>query len=137
MVDLRSGLDKLVDELDNSSLHASAAQVEMESVPSSTSSGVATTSPGLDLFQSRDSHGRTQPGLCESATDLQEANAPGSLFMLEKDLDLLLRDGNPEATVCREASGCSGPGDLVIASSPKGHIVHSSSSVRPVRPEPV
>jgi hypothetical protein len=44
--------------------------------------------------------------------------------MLEKDLDLLLRDRNPEATACREASGISGPGDLVITSSPKGHIVH-------------
>jgi hypothetical protein len=45
--DPRSGLDKFVDELDNLPLHASAAQIEMESVPSSTSSGVATTSPGL------------------------------------------------------------------------------------------
>jgi hypothetical protein len=42
--DPRSGLDKFVDELDNLPLHASAAQVEMESVPSSTSSGVVTTS---------------------------------------------------------------------------------------------
>jgi hypothetical protein len=117
--DPRSGLDKFVDELD-----ASAAQVEMESVPSSTSSGAATTSPGLDSFQFRDSLGRTQPGLRESATDLQEANALGSLIMLEKYLDLLLRDGNPEATACREASGCFGPGDLMMASSPKRHIVH-------------
>jgi hypothetical protein len=53
----RSGLDKFVDGLDNLPLHTSAAQIEMESVPSSTSSGVATTSPGLDLFQSRDSLG--------------------------------------------------------------------------------
>jgi hypothetical protein len=44
--------------------------------------------------------------------------------MLEKYLDMLLWDGNPEATVCRGASGCSGPGDLVITSLPKGHIVH-------------
>jgi hypothetical protein len=44
--------------------------------------------------------------------------------MLEKDLDLLLRDENPEATACQEDSGCSGPGDLAITSSPKGHIVH-------------
>jgi hypothetical protein len=99
--DPRSGLDKFVDELDNLPLHASAAQIEMESVTSSTSSDVATTSPGSDLFQSRDSHGRTQPGLCEPATDLQEANAFGSLSMLEKDLDLLLWDGNPKATACR------------------------------------
>jgi hypothetical protein len=122
--DPRSGLDKFVGEIDNLPLHASAAQIEMESVPSSTSSGVATTFPGLDLFQSRDSHGRTQPGLCEPATDLQEANASGSLSMLEKDLDLLLRDGSPEATACREASSCSGPGDLVITSLPMGRVVH-------------
>jgi hypothetical protein len=44
--------------------------------------------------------------------------------MLEKDLDLLLQDGNPEATACQGASGCSGPGDLVITSLPKGRIVH-------------
>jgi hypothetical protein len=44
--------------------------------------------------------------------------------MLEKDLDLLHQDGKPEATTCRGASGCSGPGDLVITSLPKGRIVH-------------
>jgi hypothetical protein len=96
----------------------------MESAPGSTSSDVATTSPGLDLFQSKDSHGRTQLGPCKPATDLQEANASGSVSMLEKDLDSLLQDGKPEATSCRGASGCSGPGDLVIASLPKGRIVH-------------
>jgi hypothetical protein len=58
-VDLRSDLDKFVDGLDNLPLHASAAQIEMESAPGSTSSGVATTSPGLDLFQSRDLHSRS------------------------------------------------------------------------------
>jgi hypothetical protein len=79
--DPRNGLDKFVDELDNLSLHASAARVE-------------------------------------------EANVSGSLSMLEKDLDLLLQYGNPEATACRGASGCSGPGDLVITSLPKGCIVH-------------
>jgi hypothetical protein len=44
--------------------------------------------------------------------------------VLEKDLDLFLQDGKPEATACRGASGCSGPGDLVITSLPKGRIVH-------------
>jgi hypothetical protein len=44
--------------------------------------------------------------------------------MLEKDLDLLLQDGKPEATACRGASGCSGPGDLVITSLPEGRVVH-------------
>jgi hypothetical protein len=98
VADLRSNFDKFVDGLDNLPLHASAAQIEMESAPVSTSSGVATTSPGLDLFQSRGLHNRSQLGLCESATDLQEANVSGSLSMLEKDLDLLLQDGKPEAT---------------------------------------
>jgi hypothetical protein len=76
VADLRSDLDKLVDGLDNLPLH--------------TSSGVAAIPPGSDSFQSRDLHNQSQLGLCESATDLQEANASGSLSMLEKDLDLLL-----------------------------------------------
>jgi hypothetical protein len=122
--DPRSDLDKFVDELDNLPFHAFAAQIEMEFAPSSTSSGVATTSPSLDLSQSRDLHSRSQLGSCKPATDLQEANVSGSLSMLEKDLDLLLQDGKPEATACRGASGCSGPGDLVITSLPKGRIVH-------------
>jgi hypothetical protein len=105
VADLCSDLDKFVDGLGNLPLHAFAAQIEMESAPVSTSSGVATTFPGLDLFQSRDLHNRSQLGLCESATDLQEANASGSLSMLEKDLDLLLQDGRPEATACRGGFG--------------------------------
>jgi hypothetical protein len=122
--DPHSGLDKFIGELDYLSLHTSAAQIEMESVPSSTSFGVVTTPPGLDLFQSRDLHGRTQLGPCKLATDLQEANAFWSLSTLEKDLNLLLQDGIPEATACRGASGCFGPGGLVITSLPKGRIVH-------------
>jgi hypothetical protein len=62
--------------------------------------------------------------LCESATDLQEANASGSLSVLEKDLDLLLQVGKLEATACRGASGCSGTGDLVVTSLSEGHVVH-------------
>jgi hypothetical protein len=89
VADLRSNLDKFVDGLDNLPLHASAAQIEMESAPVSTSSGVAATPPGSDLFQTRDLHNRSQLGLCESATDLQEANISGSLYAL-KDLDPLL-----------------------------------------------
>jgi hypothetical protein len=122
--DPRSGLNKFIDELDNLPLHTSAAQIEEKSAPSSTSSGAATTSPGSDLFQSRDLHGRLQLDPCELATDLQEAGESGSLSMLEKDLDLLLRDGNPEATAYRGASGCSGPGNLVTTSLLKGRIVH-------------
>jgi hypothetical protein len=89
-VDPRSNLDKFVDGLDNLPLHAFAAQIEMESAPGSTSSGVATTSPGLDLFQFRDLHSRSQLGSCKPATDLQEANISRSLSMLEEDLDFLL-----------------------------------------------
>jgi hypothetical protein len=122
--DPRSDLDKFVDGLDSLPLHASATQIEMESAPGSTSSSVAVTSPGLDLFQSRDLHSRSQPGSCKPATDLQEANVSGSLFMLEEDLDFLLQDGKPEATACRGASGYSGTGDLVITSLPEGRIVH-------------
>jgi hypothetical protein len=122
--DPRSDLDKFVDGLDNLPLHASATQIEMESAPDSTSSSVAATSPGLDLFQSRDLHSRSQCGSCKPAADLQEANVSGSLFMLEKDLDFLLQDEKPEATACRGASGCSGTGDLVIISLPEGRIVH-------------
>jgi hypothetical protein len=123
-VDPRSGLDKFVDELDNLPFHNSAVQIEMESASGLTSSGVATTSLGLDLFQSRDLHSRSQLSSCKPATDLQEANVSGSLTMLEEGLDLLLQDGMPEATTCRGASGCSGPGDLVTTSLPKGRIVH-------------
>jgi hypothetical protein len=124
VADLRSDLDKFIDGLDNLPLHATAAQIEMESAPVSTSSGVVTTSPGLDLFQSRGLHNRSQLGLCESATELQEANVSGSLSMLEKDLDLLLQDGKPEATTCRRASGCSSTGDLVVTSLPEGRVLH-------------
>jgi hypothetical protein len=96
----------------------------MESAPGSTSSSIAATFPGLDLFQSRDLHSRSQLGSCKPAIDLQEANVSGSLFMLEKDLDFLLQEGKSEATSCRGASGCSGTGDLVVTSLPEGRIVH-------------
>jgi hypothetical protein len=39
-------------------------------------------------------------------------------------VDLLLQDGKSEATVCRGASGCSVPGDLVITSLLEGRVVH-------------
>jgi hypothetical protein len=122
--DLLSDLDKFVDDLDNLSICASATKIEMESAPGSTSSSVAATSPGLDSFQSRDTHNRSQLGSCKLATDLQEANVSGSLSMLEKDLDFLLQDGRPEATACQGASGCFGASDLVVTSMPEGRIVH-------------
>jgi hypothetical protein len=123
-VDPRSDLDKFVDGFDNLPLHASATKIEAETAPGSTSSTVAATSLGLDSFQSRDLHSRSQLGSCKLATDLQEANISGSLSMLEMDLDFLLLDGKPEATACRGASGCSGTGDLMVTSLPEGRIVH-------------
>jgi hypothetical protein len=99
--DPRSDLDKFDDGLDNLSLHASATKIEAEAAPGSTSSSVAATSPGLDSFQSRDQHSRSQFGSCKPAADLQEVDVSGSLSMLEKDLDFLLQDGKPEATACQ------------------------------------
>jgi hypothetical protein len=122
--DLRSNLDKFVDDLDNLSTCASATKIEMESIPCSTSSCVAVTSARLDSLQSRDPRNQSQLGLCKLATNLQEVNVSGSFSMLEKDLDFLLQDGRSEATTCRGASGCFGAGDLVITSMPEGRIVH-------------
>jgi hypothetical protein len=119
-----SDLDKFVDGLDNLPLRASATRIELKPVPSSISPSVAATSPRVDSFQPRDLHNRSQLGSCKPATDFQEANVSGSLFMLEKDLDFLLQDGKPEATACRGASGCSGTSDLVITSLLEGRIVH-------------
>jgi hypothetical protein len=122
--DLGSDLDKFIDDLDDLSTYISATKIGVESAPGLTSSCVATTSPGLDSFQSRDPYNQSQLGSCKLATDLQEANISGSLSMLEKDLDFLLQDGMAEATACRGASGCFGASDLVITSMPEGRIVH-------------
>jgi hypothetical protein len=122
--DPRSDLDKFVDDLDDLSTCASATKIRVESAPGSTSSSVAATSLGLDLFQSKDSRNRPQLGSRNSATDLQEGNVSGSLSMLKKDLDFLLQVGRPEATACRGASGCFGASDLMITSMPEGRIVH-------------
>jgi hypothetical protein len=119
-----SDLDKFVDGLDSLPLHDLAARIEMESAPGSTSSGVAATSPELNLFQSRDLHSRSQLGSCKPANDLQEANVSRSLSIIEKDLDFLLQGGKPEATACREASGCLGASDLMLTPMPGGRIVH-------------
>jgi hypothetical protein len=91
-------LDKLVDVLDNLSIHASVARTEVESASGATSSGAAATFLGLDLFQSKDSRSRSRLGLCNLATDLQEADISESLSALEKDLDSLLQLGGPKAT---------------------------------------
>jgi hypothetical protein len=116
--DPRSDLDKFINDLDNLSIHASAAKIRMESAPGSTSSSAAATSLGLESFQSKDSRNQSQFGLCNLATDLQEASVSGSLSELEKDLDSLLQVGGPEATACQGASGCFGASDLMITSMP-------------------
>jgi hypothetical protein len=121
---LRSDLDKFVDDLDDLSIHASVAKIEVESAPGMTSSGAATTSLGLDSFQSKDSRSRSLLGSRNLATDLQEADISESLYVLEKDLDSLLQLGGPEATACRGALGCFCASDLMITSTPEGHFVH-------------
>jgi hypothetical protein len=73
VADLRSDLDKFVDDFDNLSIHASAAEIKMESAPGSTSSGVAATSLGLESFQSKGSRSRSRLGSRNPATDLQRA----------------------------------------------------------------
>jgi hypothetical protein len=79
---------------------------------------------GLDSFQSEDLRSRSRLGLRNSATVLQEANNSESLSALEKDLDLLLQIGKPEATACRGAAGCLGDDGLMITSTPEGRFVH-------------
>jgi hypothetical protein len=53
--DPHSDLDNFVDDLDDLSIHASAATIEEESASGVTSSGAASTLLGLDSFQSEDS----------------------------------------------------------------------------------
>jgi hypothetical protein len=122
--DPRSDLDKFVDGLDNLLIHASATKIKAETAPGSTSSSVAATSLGLDSFQSKNSRNRSQLGSRNLATDLQEANISGSLYVLEKDLDSLLQLEGPEATACRGASGSLGASDLMVTSTPEGRFVH-------------
>jgi hypothetical protein len=55
----RSDLDKLVDNLDDLSIYASAARTEVESASGATSFGAAATFLGLDSFQSKDSRSRS------------------------------------------------------------------------------
>jgi hypothetical protein len=124
VADPRGDLDKFIDDLDDLSIHASAAKIKMESALGSTSFGAAVTSLGLDSFQSKDSRNRSQLGSRNPATDLQEADFSGSLSALEEDLDFLLQSGGPEATACRGASGCFGASDLMITSIPEGRFVH-------------
>jgi hypothetical protein len=43
---------------------------------------------------------------------------------LEKDLDVLLQIGKPEATARWRASGCLGDNGLMITSTPEGRFMH-------------
>jgi hypothetical protein len=54
VADPRSDLDKFVDDLDDLSIHASAARIKVESASGATSSGAVATFLGLDSFQSKD-----------------------------------------------------------------------------------
>jgi hypothetical protein len=122
--DPHSDIDKFIDDLDDLSTHASATKIELESTPGATSSSVAATSLGLDLFQSKDSRNRSRLGSRDLATNLQGANFSESFSALEEDLDSLLQLGGPEATACRGASGSFGASDLMITSTPEGRFVH-------------
>jgi hypothetical protein len=69
--DLRSDLDKFVDDLDDLTTCASATKIGVESAPGSTSSSVVATSLGLDSFQSKDLRNRSPGfGSRNPATDL-------------------------------------------------------------------
>jgi hypothetical protein len=74
-----SDLDEFVDNLDDLSIHGSATRIEDDSSFGVTSSGAATTLLGLDSFQSEVSRSRSRLGLCNLATNLQEANNSESL----------------------------------------------------------
>jgi uncharacterized protein (DUF1499 family) len=52
--DPRSELDKFVDDLDDLSIHASAARIKVESASGANSFGATATFLGLDSFQSKD-----------------------------------------------------------------------------------
>jgi hypothetical protein len=119
-----SGLDEFVDNLDDLPAHGSARKIVEESVVNATPPSAATTSLGSDPLQSEDLRNRSRLGLCNSATEHQEANNSESLSALEKDLDYLLRIRKPEPTAHRGAAGCLGDNDLTITSTPEGRFVH-------------
>jgi hypothetical protein len=117
-------LDEFIDNLDDLSTRGSTMRTEEESTFDATPSSAATTLLGLDSFQSEDLRNRSQLGLRNSATNLQEANNSESLSTLEKDLDSLLRIGKPKATARRGAAGCFGDNSLMITSTLEGRFVH-------------
>jgi hypothetical protein len=124
VVSFYSDLDEFVDNLDDLSIHGSATTIEEESAFGATPSSAATTLLELDSFQSEDLRNRSRLGLCNLATNLQEANNSESLSTLEKDLDSLLQLGKPEATARRGAAGCFGNNSLMITSTLEGRFMH-------------
>jgi hypothetical protein len=124
VADPHSDLDKFVDDLDDLSIHASAARIKVDSASGVTSSGAVATFLGLDSFQSKDLHSRSRLGPCSLSTDLQEADISRSLSTLEKDLDSLLQLEGLKATARRGVSGCFGTNDLMIISTPEGRFMH-------------
>jgi hypothetical protein len=119
-----SDLDKFIDDLDDLSILGSATRIEEESASSTTSCSAATTFLGLDSFQSEDSCSRSRLGLCNLATNLQEANISEFLSTLEEDLGTLLQLRKPEATARRGASGCFAANGLMITSTLEGCFMH-------------
>jgi hypothetical protein len=113
-VSFHSELDEFVDNLDDLSAHGSARKIEEESVFNTTPPRAAMTTLGSDSLQSEDLRSRSRLGLRNSATEFQEANNSESLSALEKDLDLFLQIGKPEATTRRGAVGCLGDNGLAM-----------------------
>jgi hypothetical protein len=119
-----SELDEFVDNLDDLSTHGSARKIEEESVFNATPARAAMTTLGSDSLQFEDLRSRSRLHLRNSATEFQDANNSESLSALEKELDLLLQIGKPEATARRGAVGCLGDNGLMITSTPEGRFVH-------------
>jgi hypothetical protein len=91
-----SDLDKFVDDLDDLSIHGSATRTEEESANGATSSSASTTFLRLDSFQSEDSHSRSRLGLCNLATNLQEADIFESLSTLRRTWTLYSNSESPK-----------------------------------------
>jgi hypothetical protein len=123
-VSFHSELEEFVDNLNDLSTHGSTRKTKEEPVFNTTPPRAATTTLGLDPLQSTNLHNRSRLGLCNSATEHQEANNSESLSALEKDLDYLLRIGKPEATARRGAAGRLGDNGLMITTTPEGRFVH-------------
>jgi hypothetical protein len=119
-----SELDEFVDNLDDLLTRGSARKIEEESVFNMTPPHAATTTLGSDSLQFEVLRSRSRLGPLNSATEPQEASNSESLSALEKDLDLLLQIGKPEAMARPGATGRLGDDGLMITSTPEGRFVH-------------